>query len=83
MAGLAVMYCTVFFVHQRAAAKRCSLQEHTADPTCYISHLYVVNSLDVLYLSEILWFVFARLQTECFAYIFIEFSMKTYTGFYF
>lgn len=48
------MYCIVLFVHQTAAAKRCSLQEHTADPTCYISHLRAVNGLDVLYLSEIL-----------------------------
>lgn len=73
----------VLFVHQTAAAKRYSLQEHTADPTCYISYLYEVNGLDVLYLSEILWFVSAGLQAECFASIFIEFARNFYTEFYF
>lgn len=48
------MHCMVLFVHQIAAAKRCSRQERTADLTCYILYLYVVNGLDVLYLSEIL-----------------------------
>lgn len=64
------MYCTALFVHPTAAAKRRSLQEHTVDHTCCISHLRVLYCLGMLYLCCSLWFNCPRLQAEYFASIF-------------
>lgn len=77
------MYCTVLFVHQRAAAKRCSLQEHTAGPTCYISQLRVLYCLGTLYLCCSLWFLCPKLRAECFASIFMRSAKNFCMGFMF